>query len=115
MSWFKGRDTPDPAIVPTRALDTTFAPDAGKWVEVFYSIQLVVAAGQTSSVELRIGAATPPTVPWGRVSLSVTGAGDSDTITAQLSGYAAPGENVRLVSAGTGTPTIVTQIEIAVA
>jgi hypothetical protein len=112
--WFKARRTPDPPLTPARALDTTFTPDTGKFVLCIYTIQLVCAAGQTETVELRSDSASPPTAVRCSASLSVTGSGDSDTIHQVLMYLCPEGDNVRLVSSGTGTPTIAHQTEIAI-
>jgi len=113
MTWFKARRYPDAPVTPSRALDSTFTPDAAKWVLCTYTIQIVAAAGTSALVELRSDAATPPTTVRCSVTLSVTGAGDSDTVQAQLVYLCPPGDNVRLVSSGTATPTIAHQTETA--
>ena len=115
MTWTARKNTPDPPITPTRALDTTFQPSATRYTLLMYTIQLVGAAAQSGTVELRVDTASPPTTARASAMLAVTGAGDSDTTRSMVIGVAAPGDNVRLVFAGTGTPTIAHQTEIAIA
>lgn len=96
-------------------MDTTFMPSASRYTLLLYTLQLVGTAGQSGTVEMRVDTASPPTTVRASAMLAVTGDGDSDTVRQQVVGVAAPGDNVRLVSAGTGTFTIAHQTEIPIA
>lgn len=114
MSWFKAKRTPDPPITTTRALDAAFTPDAAKAVLCVYTIQLIAAGGASALVELRSDSAATPTTVRCSASLAVTGAGDSDTVHCVLVYLCPAGDNVKLVSSGTGTPTVAHQVETAI-
>lgn len=109
MTFFKRANNPDPPTTPARALDAVFTPSPSKWVLCIYTIQLVEGTAQTSTVELRSDSASPPTTVRCSAILAAT------TVTGrQLLVYLCPpGDNVKLVSSGTGTPTIVHQTECA--
>lgn len=113
MTWFKRANTPDAPTTPTRALDAVFTPDASKFVLCVYTIQIVGAAGTTCAVELRSDSAVTPTTVRCSATLTVVGAGDSDTVRQILVHLCPPGHTVKLVSSGTGVPTIAHQTETA--
>lgn len=112
-----GASTP----APPRALNATFQPSATRPVEVFYTIQLsctvTLGGSQTATVELRSDTNSPPTTVCGTVSLTHAlgvgvGVGSTVTQTSVLSYTVPQGHNVRLVSSGTGTISIVQQREV---
>lgn len=118
MSWLGDKieslDDPQTPSTPSRALDTEFTPSATKWVFCSYVVQLAVAAGATASVEFRCDAASPPVTVRDVVSMTVVGAGDTDTVKLAVRYLVPPGHIVKLVSAG-ATPTItVVQVETAI-
>lgn len=115
MTWTAKRHLPDPPTTPARVLDTTFAPSTSRFVLCSYTVQIVAAAGLASTVELRSDSAAPPTTARCSATLSVTGAGDSDTVRQTLEYICPPGDNVRLVTSGTATVTLVNQTETAIA
>jgi hypothetical protein len=97
---------------PSRALNTTFTPSTTNFVHCIYTIQLVETPGQDGTVELRSDTASPPTTV--RCSgRSAAGAllGASVTNRTILTYVCPPGDNVRIVTSGTGTFSIVNQTE----
>lgn len=117
MSWLTDKieslDDPAAPTTPTRALDTEFTPSATKHVLGMYTINIVNTAGQTTSVELRSDAASPPTTVRCSAKL-VSGATDGQTAQQQLTYVCPPTHKVKLVAAGTGTPTIAAQTEMVI-
>lgn len=112
------------AATSTRALDTTFTPNATKPTFVSYTIRFVVngtdAASKTGTVELRSDtAATPTTV---RCAVALTNAITTllGAITvgltqdATLTYVVPPGHNVKLVSSGSATISISQQSEVTI-
>jgi hypothetical protein len=95
------------ASTPARALNTTFAPSATKYTMCIYSIQLVQTAAQDGTCELRSDAASPPTTV--RCSMRNVLTGTNRSVLVYI---VPPGQNVRLVTSGTGTFTIANQTEI---
>lgn len=107
----------------TRALNTNFTPSATQATFVTYTISITCAAtlagGQTGTVELRSDTSTTPTTVRSTVSntnsvalavaITVT-----NTQVASVSYLVPPGHNVRLVSSGTATVSIVAQSEVSI-
>lgn len=114
MTYFARRHVPDAPTTPTRALDATFTPSTTKWTMVMYTINLACNAGQTSTVELRSDNAATPTTARCSATLAPVG-GTSVAVRQELVYLVPPGDTVKLVSAGTGTPTIAHQTECAIA
>ena len=112
-SWLEriiGRvDNPGAPIITTRALDADFTPSATAYTLCIYTINMVVASTQSSTVVLNSDAVATPTTPRCSASTNVVG-----TARQVLVYVCPPGENVKLVSSGTGTPTIVHQVEIPI-
>lgn len=111
-SWLDKHTSPEAPTVSTRALDTAFQPSATKWTQVSYCIQHVVGDGNDGKVELKSDAANPPTTI--RATSRVALAGATGTIDHNLTYLVPPGHYVKLVSSGTGTPTIACQVEDAI-
>lgn len=107
-------DNPSAPTTPTRALDATFTPSATDYVLCLYTIELVATATQTAQVELRSDAAVTPTVVRTSARLTLAATAVLTTIRQELVYIAAPGDNVKLVSSGAGTSSIVNQTEIVI-
>lgn len=103
------KNNPGTPVLTTRAVDTTFLPSASAYTRCIYTIQLQCTATQTSTVELRSDAASPPTVVRCSATLTVAASGVSQTVKQVLTWDAAPGDNVRLVVSGTGTAPVISQ------
>lgn len=112
------------ASTPSRVLGTAFQPSTTKSVLCIYTISIscsatIAGGGQTGSVELRSdSAATPTTVRsqianTNSVSLAVA-VGVVNTQVSVVCHLVPAGDFVRLVSAGTGTISIVNQTEVTV-
>ncbi len=115
MGWLtrhNDKHIPVPASA-SRALDTAFQPNANGHSLVSYSIQHVCAHGNDGTVTLLSDAANPPTTARAVSRAALTDDAASMTVTHQLTYIVPPGHYVKLVSAGTGTPTIADQFEDA--
>ena len=117
MSWLANKieslDDPGPPVDNSRSLNSTFTPSATKHVLVMYTIEIVNTSGQTATVDLCSDAnATPTTV---RCSAKLaSGQTDGETVRQQLVFVVTPTHKVKLVSSGTGTPTIACQCEMVI-
>lgn len=108
-------DNPGTPVLTTRTLDTTFQPSASRYTLCVYTIELQCTALQTMLVELRSDSAATPTVARCSAKLTVAATGVATTIRQTLTWITAPGDNVKLVTAGTGTaPVIAQQFEMQI-
>lgn len=108
---------------PSRTLNTTFTPDATKAVFVVYTIQIVCTAtligGQTGAVQLLSDTASTPTTVRdtiansNSVSLAIA-VTVVNSQTASLHYLVPPNHNVKLVSSGTATISIISQSEVTI-
>jgi hypothetical protein len=106
------RNNPGTPVLTTRAVDTTYLPSASAYTRCVYTIQLQCTASQTSTVTLLCDTASPPTTARCVATLTIAALGVSTTVKQVLVWDAAPGENVRLATSGTGTaPVISAQFE----
>lgn len=110
---------------PSRALNTTFTPDANHYVMCIYTISIsataTLSSNQNALVELRSDSATTPTTvrcsTASGVNLTLGVAlGFTNSQSTVLVYIVPPGHNVKLVSTLTGTPTVtlVNQTEITI-
>lgn len=108
--------------IPSRTIGTSFRPSLTRLTFVAYSIKtdstLALTSGQTGYVEFRVGASSSPTTVCGRSGGGAAGTlslglGQTGTVESQLSCLVNPGEYAELVSSGTSTFTITSQIERA--
>lgn len=106
---------------PGRALDTNFTPHATRPTQVQYTIRIAcsvsLGGSQTGTVELRSDTSTPPATIRDRVSLTHglgLGVGVNSNVSTDsvLSYLVPPAHNVRLVSSGAATITLVDQTEV---
>lgn len=109
---------------PSRALNANFTPSSFKVTLVTYTISISASAtiaggGQTGTVELRSDTSATPTTA--RASVSNTNSvslaiavGVVNTQVAVLSWLVPAGYNVRLVSSGTATISILSQTEVTI-
>lgn len=113
MSWLTShvRDHVAAPSTPSRALDAAFQPNANGHVLCGYTIQHVCAHGNDGTVQLLSDAANPPTILRGLSRAALTDDAASMTVAHQLTYIVPPGHYVKLVSSGTGTPSIVAQYE----
>lgn len=109
------------ASTPSRSLNANFQPSATKATWVSYSISISCAmtlgGGQTSTVELRSDtSATPTTVRAtaanGNSGTLIVGVAITNAQTLPLSHLVPAGHNVRLVSSGSCTVSLVSQTEV---
>lgn len=107
----------------SRALNTTFAPNATKAVMGCYTVSLSCSISLggtcTGTVELRSDTSSPPTTARGAATITVGGTlllGLTITTaqSQQVCYLVPPSHNVRLVSSGTATISIVAQSETAI-
>lgn len=109
---------------PSRTLNSNFTPSATKMVWVAYTISIscsatIAGGGQTGKVELRSDTSSTPTTvrAWiantNSVSLAVA-VGVVNTQEATISCMVPAGHNVRLVSSGSATISIVAQCEVTI-
>lgn len=75
-----------------------------------YTVQLVITTGQTATVELRSDSAATPTTARTSATSNIIG-----TLRFELVYDVPPGDNVKLVSSGTGASTIANQTEMTFA
>src|SRR4051812_21372313 len=98
MGWLTDKiesvDDPGATVVTTRTIDTEFTPSATKYTFVSYTITLSCDAGETSTVELRTDAASPPTVVHCSAFLGSVGSGDTVTTRHQLTAIISPTHKV---------------------
>lgn len=103
---------PDAPTVPSRVVGTAFQPSATKAVLCSYTLQLLETTGQHGTVKLLSDAANPPTTERTQADINNANAA-SHTASDQLTYLCPPGHYIKLVSSGTGTPTITQQVETA--
>lgn len=97
---------------PTRALDTNFTPNANHLVLCSYTIRVVTALlTPTGSVDLLSDTASTPVTSRSRVAVTAALNQTQDMV---LSYLVPKGHNVRLVSAGTATLSIIAQNEVVI-
>ncbi len=117
MTWLDDKldqeNNPAAPSTPARVIGTAWRPSTTKYTLVQITLQLVATHGQDGTVELRSDAASTPTTARASTRLAVTDAAAGATMCQQLSYLVPPGHYVKLVAAGTGTPTIVNQVETA--
>lgn len=97
---------PGSSTTPSRALDTAFTPSASSDVLCQYTIQMVITTGQTATVVANSDSAATPTTARCSATSNIIG-----TIRQELVFVCKKGENVKLVSSGTGASTIAHQTE----
>lgn len=106
---------------PSRTFNSNFTPHATKGVWVSYTVEIscvaTLSGGQSGTVELRSDTnATPTTVraqAYNANSVSLAIALTAvNTQRVQLSYFVPPGHNVRLVTSGSASISIVNQTEI---
>lgn len=107
MTWLGRWKNPGDPVNGSRVIGTQYTPSSTAYVEHFITLSLTNTSAQTVQVDLLCDTATPPTTLRGRVSSNFVGA-----LTMQLAWVSKPGENVKLVSTGTGASAIVAQWEI---
>ncbi len=116
MSWFTQHADAlhqDPTT-PACSLNAAFQPSASGFTMAMYTIQHVAAHGNDGTVTLLSDAANPPTTARCSTRLAVTDDAAAVTSCQQLFYIVPPGHYVKLVSAGTGTPTIANQTEAVI-
>lgn len=107
MTWLGRYKNPGTPVNNSRALNATYTPSAVAYVEHFVTVSLTNTAGQTAQVDFLSDTAVTPTTLRARAAAAFTGA-----VTVELNWITAPGDNVKLVSSGTGAAAIVAQWEI---
>lgn len=106
-------NNPSAPTTPARAIGTSFQPSLTKWVLCTYVIQQSQTTGQDGTVTLNSDAVDPPTTARG--SARVNNANAATHVNRQQLIYLCPPAHfVKLVSSGTGTPTIVEQVETVI-
>lgn len=107
----------------SRTLNSNFTPNASSAVMACYTVSIAcsISLGGSCSgtVDLRSDTNTTPTTSRGQASMSlggtlVLGLTLSNTQVQQLCYLVPPTHNVRLVTSGTATITLVTQVETAI-
>ncbi len=116
MSWIADKlakiISHDGPVITTRAADSSvFQPNANKASFCSYTIQQVAAHGNDGTVKLLSDAVNPPTTERDQCRLAVTDDAAGVTICKTLRYIVPAGHYVKLVAAGTGTPTITQQFE----
>ncbi len=121
MTWLTDKvddlNNPDDTVVPTRSLNVAFQPSLTRYTLVGYTIQQVQAEGNDGSVELRCDAVATPTTSRCSARCAVASDGAATpavTTRTQLVFLVPPAHYVKLVSAGSGTPTVIEQFEVGV-
>lgn len=104
---------------PSRSFNSNFTPSSTVAVDLNYSIGFSCTLIQESRVELRSDMNATPTTVRGQISLAtggslVIGLSLSDAQTQQLCYLVPPNHNVRLVTPGTATITMVNQNEVTI-
>jgi hypothetical protein len=101
---------PDAPTTPSRSIGAAFQPSATKAVLCSYTVQLVETTGQHGTVKLLSDAANPPTTERSQADINNANAA-THTASVELTYLCPPGHYVKLVSSGTGTPSITQQVE----
>lgn len=109
MTWNGRWKNPGDPVNGSRVIGTQYTPSATAYVEHFVTLSLSNTAGQTVQVDLLCDTATPPTTLRARASSNVVG-----VTVQQVAWVSKPGDNVKLVSTGTGASAIVAQWEIPI-
>lgn len=108
----KKLSAPTAPVTSARVADgSVFQPSAAHATFVSYTIQQVATHGQDGTVKLLSDAANPPTTERDECRLAVIDDVASVTVCKSLVYIVPAGHYVKLVAAGTGTPTITQQSE----
>lgn len=104
------------ASVSTRAANTSFTPHATKSVFVTYSFKISASStlvlAQTGTVTLCCDTNATPSTVRATAEHILSGVLAVSSVTHQLTFLVPPGYNVRLVTSGTATITLVSQCEV---
>lgn len=107
MTWFGRYKNPGAPVNNSRAIGTQYTPSTTAYVMHFITLQLVCTSAQSVTVQLLADSASPPTTVRDVGTSNIVG-----TLNYRMCWISAPGDNVKLVSTGTGAATIAAQWEV---